>query len=84
LWEENPNSLRKAFTTFFELPRIKQKKNPIELLKDAITNTNGDDGFANVALVSQYLKNKNSSLNAQNYGLERWSEVFKEEKNILL
>ena len=54
------------------------------MLKDAITNTNGDDGFANVALVSQYLKNKNSSLNAQNYGLERWSEVFKEEKNILL
>lgn len=78
--EKTPNSLRKAFTTFFELPRIKQKKKPIKLLKEAINNTNGDDGFANVALVSQYLKNKNSSLNAQNYGLERWSDIFKEEK----
>ncbi len=78
--EKTPTSLRKAFTTFYELPRIKQKKKPIRLLKEAINNTSGDDSFANVSLVSQYLKNKNSSLNAQNYGLERWSDIFKEEK----
>ena len=78
--EKTPSSLRKAFTTFYELPRIKQKRKPIKLLKEAINNKKDDDGFANVSQVSQYLKNKNSSLNAQNYGLERWSDIFKEEK----
>lgn len=77
--EKTPSSLRKAFTTFFELPRIKKKPKPIKLLKKAINYTKNDDGFANIALVSQYLKNKTPSLNAQNYGLNRWSDIFKEE-----
>ncbi|WP_321468449.1 NYN domain-containing protein [Halarcobacter sp.] len=76
---KTPESFRKAFSVFFELPRINKKQNSIELLKSAINFTKDEDGFANVALVSQYLKNKNSSLNPQNYGLERWSDIFKEK-----
>jgi len=79
--EKTPLSLRKAFSTFFELPRIKQKKKLIKLLKEAIINTKGDNGFANVSLIAQYLKKKSPSLNAQNYGLERWSDIFKDETN---
>ena len=80
--EKTPNKLRKAFSEFYELPRLRQKQKPINIiLKEAINNTMYDDGFANVALISQYLKNKDSSLIPQNYGYERWSDIFKEETN---
>ena len=79
--EKTPVSLRRAFNTFFELPQINKKKNPIELLKEAINNTKGDNGFAYVSQVTKYLINKDSSLNAKNYGVQRWSDMLKEESN---
>jgi len=82
--EKTPTSLRRAFNTFFELPRINKKKNPIELLKEAINCTKDDNGFANVSQITTYLKNKDSSLNAQNYGAQRWSDIFREQSKHFL
>jgi len=77
--EKTPASLRRAFNTFYELPKIKKKKNPIQLLKEAINSTKDDNGFANVSQIGIYLKNKDSSLNAQNFGAQRWSDIFREQ-----
>ena len=74
-----PSSLRKAFRTFFELPILNKNKKAIKLLKDAITNTKDDNGFANMSLIGPYLINKNSSLIPQNFGVERWSDIIKKE-----
>ena len=79
--EKTPTSLRRAFNTFYELPQINKKKKPIQLLKEAINNTKGDNGLAYVSQVTKYLKNKDSSLNAKNYGVQRWSDMLKEESN---
>ena len=78
--EKTPPTLRKAFKTFIVLPKLKKKKNPIKLLKEAINNTKRDDDFATLTHISCYLKNKDSSLNAQNYGAQRWSDIFRENE----
>lgn len=73
---KTPDSFRKAFSSFYELP--KKKKSPINILRDAIKNTKNHDGYANLSDVTRYLKNKDASYNAQNYGALKWSDIIKE------
>lgn len=73
---KTPDSFRKAFSSFYELP--KKKKTPINILRDAIKNTKNHDGYANLSDVTRYLKNKDASYNAQNYGALKWSDIIKE------
>lgn len=76
---KTPDSFRKAFSSFYELP--KKKKTPINILRDAIKNTKNHDGYANLSDVTRYLKNKDASYNAQNYGALKWSDIIKEYDN---
>lgn len=80
--EKTPMSLRKAFKTFFELPNKKKRK--IKLLKDAILNNLDSSGFANISQITNYLRNKDSSINPENYGEEKWSDVFRKESNYFI
>ncbi len=72
---KTPDSFRKAFSSFYELSR--KKKTPIDILRDAIENTRKDDYYANLSDVTRYLKNKDASYNAQNYGASKWSDIVK-------
>ncbi len=74
--DKTPACLRKAFSSFYELP--KKKKKAINILKDAIQNTQKENGYANLSDVTRYLKNKDASCNAQNYGASKWSDIIKE------
>ena len=73
---KTPTCFRKAFSSFYELP--KKKKDAITVLKDAIRNTQKENGYANVSDITRYLKNKDASYNAQNYGASKWSDIIKE------
>ena len=73
---KTPRYFRKAFSTFYELP--KKKKKVITILTDAIQNTQNENGYANVSDITKYLKDKDSSYNVQNYCASRWSDIIKE------
>ena len=87
--EKTPNSLKNAYSTFIRLPigdledKIKdnlnnaKKKQMIDILKDAIKNSCDENGFALASKVGTYLKNKNSSYHAKNFGKNSWGEIFK-------
>lgn len=81
--EKTPDRLRDVYTTFFELPIHKKTFNKkrsmlINILKDAIENTKGEDEYALVSQIGSYLKNKNSSYNAKNFGANRWGDIVKD------
>lgn len=77
--EKTPVSFRKAFSSFYQLP--KKKKPPLKILKEAIVNTRKDNGYANLSDVTRYLKNKDSSFNAQNFGALKWSDIIKQHED---
>jgi len=78
---KSPNSLRKAFSTFIELPLKKEpltKDNDlINILQDAIENKKDENGYILVSKIGTYLKNKDASFNAKNYGFKTWGDAFK-------
>ncbi len=84
---KTPASLKNAYSTFIELPikkEYEQKNNDniIKLLKEAIEETKKEEGYALVAEVGSYLKRKNSSYIAKNYGAKSWGEILKQHSNI--
>ena len=75
-------SLRNAYSTFIELPIKDQsvssnEKDLIITLTDAINKTKNDNDYALISKVGTYLKNKNASLVAKNYGANTWGDIFK-------
>lgn len=78
---KSPNSLRKAFSTFIELPLKKEPLNKdaklVQILQDAIENKKDEKGFALVSQIGTYLKNKDASFLAKNYGFQTWGDAFK-------
>lgn len=79
---KTPNSLRNAYSLFVELPIkdisiTKDEKNLLPILKGAINCTKGDNEYALISQVGSYLKNKEASLIAKNYGGKTWGDVFK-------
>ncbi|CUV65041.1 conserved hypothetical protein [Sulfurovum sp. enrichment culture clone C5] len=85
--KKTPESLRNAYSTFIELP-IKNKtadsndEGLIEILKDAINSTKEENDYTLISTVGTYLKNKNSSFIAKNYGANTWGDIFKKYSNI--
>lgn len=77
---KTPEALKNAYSIFIELPvggSIKEDDTLKEILKDAIENTCNDSGFSLVSQIGSYLKNKNSSYHAKNFGKNTWGEIFK-------
>ncbi|AQW85003.1 putative LabA/NYN domain protein [Campylobacter pinnipediorum subsp. pinnipediorum] len=79
---KTPASLKNAYSDFIELP-IKDKeqdildKKVVDILKEAINNTNDDGEYSLVSKVGMYLKNKNSSYNPKNFGARTWGNIIK-------
>ena len=85
--EKTPARLRDVYTTFFELPinkkTINKKKDlVINILKDAIENSKGEEDYALVSQIGSYLNNKNASYNANNFGAKRWGDIIKNNLDI--
>lgn len=77
---KTPKSLKNAYSIFIELPvggSIKEDNTLKEILKEAIENTCNDSGFSLVSQIGSYLKNKNSSYHAKNFGKNTWGDIFK-------
>ncbi len=76
-----PNSLRKAFSTFIELPLKKepltQNDKLVNILEGAIKNIKDGNEYVLVSSLGTYLKNKDASLIAKNYGFRTWGDAFK-------
>lgn len=53
----------------------------INILRDAINRNKEDDGTASVATIGVFLKNKQSSQIAGNYGYRSWGALFKKYTN---
>lgn len=78
--EKTPYAFRNACSVFVELPINKTNKikdELLEIVKDAINQTKQDNGFALVAQIGQYLKNKNASYIAKNFGQNSWGDILK-------
>lgn len=83
---KTPISLKNSYSTFIELPIKNKDKNHnnseiINILKDAIKNTNREDDYSFVSQMGSYLKNKNSSYNPKNFGASNWSELIRKFPN---
>lgn len=83
---KTPLSLKKAYSTFIELPIKKEyeksnDKEVIKLLNEAIKKTKKDDDYSLVSQMGSYLKNKNSSYNPKNLGVTTWGEIIKKYPN---
>lgn len=78
--------LRNAYTVFYELPinetiKTKNEKGVIKIVNDAIDETKDASEYAHLARVAEYLKNKNSSYNAKNFGSTCWGKFFEKYSN---
>lgn len=76
------NSLRNAYSSFVELPIndisiSKNEESVLAILKSAINSTKGDNDYTLISQVGSYLKNKEASLIAKNYGGNTWGDIFK-------
>lgn len=78
--QKTPETLKKAYSKFIELPlggSIKEEDSLKKILKDAIKNTCNDSGFSSVSEIGTYLKNKNSSYRAKDFGKNTLGKVFR-------
>ncbi|MGM0624234.1 MAG: NYN domain-containing protein [Campylobacterota bacterium] len=86
--EKTPDSLRNAYSTFIQLPietqddTSKDDSALISILKDGIAKTKDENGYALVSQIGNYLKNKNASYHAKNFGANTWGEIFKKHSDI--
>lgn len=79
---KTPKPLRNAYSIFIELPMkkdLEKSKAPkvLNILKDAINNLSEDKGYCLVSQIGSYLKNKDSSYNAKNFGSNSWGSILK-------
>lgn len=80
--------LQKACSEFIEVGIKKQFLNLenniklLNILKNAIRHTRGDDNFSYIAEIGSYLKNQNSTT-AKKYGnYKSWGELFRDLKSV--
>lgn len=66
-----------------ELPKkktkaqLRQNTSLVRLLRTAVDQASGDDGWANMGQVADYISNNNSSFSSINYGYRRISDLIK-------
>lgn len=82
--KKTPNVLRKAYSTFIQIPISSDCNlergnvdNILAVLKEAVIMTKRDNDYALISQVGSYLKNKESSLIAKNFGGHTWGDIFK-------
>lgn len=57
--------------------KLRQDNSLVRLLRTAVEQTAGDDGWANMGQVASYISNNNSSFSSINYGYKRTSDLIK-------
>jgi uncharacterized protein (TIGR00288 family) len=57
--------------------QLRQDNSLVRLLRTAVEQTAGDDGWANMGQVASYISNNNSSFSSINYGYKRTSDLIK-------
>lgn len=57
--------------------KLRQDNALVRLLRTAVEQTAGDDGWANMGQVASYISNNNSSFSSINYGYKRISDLIK-------
>jgi uncharacterized protein (TIGR00288 family) len=57
--------------------KLRQDSALVKLLRTAVDQTAGDDGWANMGQVASYISNNNSSFSSINYGYRRVSDLMK-------
>lgn len=57
--------------------QLRQDTSLVRLLRTAVEQTAGDDGWANMGQVASYISNNNSSFSSINYGYKRTSDLIK-------
>lgn len=57
--------------------KLRQDTELVRLLRTAVEQTAGDDGWANMGQVASYISNNNSSFSSINYGYKKISDLVK-------
>jgi len=57
--------------------KLRQDSTLVRLLRTAVEQTAGDDGWANMGQVGSYISNNNSSFSSINYGYRKISDLIK-------
>ena len=57
--------------------QLRQNTSLVRLLRTAVDQASGDDGWANMGQVANYISNNNSSFSSINYGFRRISDLIK-------
>jgi uncharacterized protein (TIGR00288 family) len=57
--------------------QLRQDNALVRLLRTAVAQTAGDDGWANMGQVASYISNNNSSFSSVNYGFKRTSDLIR-------
>ena len=57
--------------------QLRQNTALVRLLRTAVQQASGDDGWANMGPVAQYISNNNSSFSSINYGYKKISDLVK-------
>jgi uncharacterized protein (TIGR00288 family) len=57
--------------------QLRQNSTLVKLLRTAVEQTAGDDGWANMGQVGSYISNNNSSFSSINYGYRKISDLIK-------
>jgi len=57
--------------------KLRQDSALVRLLRTAVEQAAGDDGWANMSLVGSYISNNNSSFSSINYGYKKISDLIK-------
>jgi uncharacterized protein (TIGR00288 family) len=57
--------------------QLRQDTSLVRLLRTAVEQASGDDGWANMGMVASYVSNNNSSFSSINYGYRKISDLIK-------
>ena len=57
--------------------QLRQNSSLVRLLRTAVQQTSGDDGWANMGQVASYISNNNSSFSSINYGYRKISDLIR-------
>lgn len=57
--------------------QLRQNSSLVRLLRTAVDQAAGDDGWANMGQVANYISNNNSSFSSINYGYQRTSDLIR-------
>jgi uncharacterized LabA/DUF88 family protein len=57
--------------------QLRRDSNLVKILRTAVEQTAGDDGWANMGQVGSYISNNNSSFSSINYGYRKISDLIK-------